>query len=154
MQIKIFSFLFLFFLSSCGYEATYSKKNLLNYDFSISEINFTGDREVNIKMKEKLNNYIINKKNKSFKVDILSSATKAVSAKNISGDATNFKRTISIKVDLVMNNKLKNNFIISESFNYNNNSNKFNLKRYEKEIKNNLAETITEKLIFRLSNIQ
>ena len=154
MQKKIFSFLFLFLLSSCGYEATYSKKNLLNYDFSISEINFTGDREVNVKMKERLNNYIINKKNKSFRVDILSIATKAVSAKNISGDATSFKSTVSIKVDLVMNNKLKNNFIIKESFNYNNNSNKFNLKTYEKDIKNNLTETITEQLIFRLSNIK
>ena len=154
MQKKIFSFLFLFLLSSCGYEATYSKKNLLNYDFSISEINFTGDREVNVKMKEKLNNYIINKKNKSFRVDILSIATKAVSAKNISGDATNFKSTVSIKVNLVMNNRLKNNFIIKESFNYNNSSNKFNLKTYEKDIKNNLTETITEKLILRLSNIK
>ena len=154
MQKKIFSFLVLFLLSSCGYEATYSKKKLLDYDFSISEINFTGDREVNVKREEKLNNYIINKKNKNFKIDILSIATKAVSAKNISGDATNFKSTVSIKVDLVMNNKLKKNFIIRESFNYNNNSNKFNLKRSEKEIKNNLAETITEKLIFRLSNIQ
>ena len=152
MQKKIFSILFLFLLSSCGYEATYSKKNLLNYDFSISEINFTGDREVNVKMKEKLNNYIINKKNKNFKVDILTIATKAVSAKNISGDATNFKSTVSVKVDLVMNNKLENNFTITESFNYNNNSNKFNLKTYEKNIKNNLTETITEKLIFRLSN--
>jgi len=154
MQKKIFSFLFLFLLSSCGYEATYSKKNLLNYDFSISEINFIGDREVNIKIKEKLNNYIINKKNKNFKVDILSIVTKTVSAKNISGDATSFKSAVSIKVDLVMNNKLKNNFIISESFNYNNNYNKFNLKTYEKNIKNNLTETITEKLIFRLSNIK
>ena len=154
MQKKIFSFLFLFLLSSCGYEATYSKKNLLNYDFSISEINFTGDREVNVKMKERLNNYIINKKNKNFKVTILSIATKTVSAKNISGDATNFKSTVYIKVDLVMNNKLKNSFIIRESFNYNNNSNKFNLKTYEKNIKNNLTETITEKLIFRLSNIK
>ena len=154
MQKKIFSFLFLFLLSSCGYEATYSKKNLLNYDFSISEINFTGDREVNVKMKERLNNYIINKKNKNFKVDILSITTKTVSAKDISGDATNFKSTVSIKVDLVMNNKLKNSFIIRESFNYNNNSNKFNLKTYEKNIKNNLTETITEKLIFRLSNIK
>ncbi|MDB9767210.1 hypothetical protein OAB25_00820 [Candidatus Pelagibacter sp.] len=154
MQKKIFSFLFLFLLSSCSYEAIYSKKKILNYDFSISEINFTGDREVNIKMKEKLNNYTINKKNKNFKVDILSFVTKAVSAKNISGDATSFKSTVSIKVDLVMNNKLKNNFIISESFNYNNNSNKFNLKTYEKNIKNNLTETITEKLIFRLSNIK
>jgi hypothetical protein len=154
MQKKIFSFLFLFLLSSCSYEAIYSKKKILNYDFSISEINFTGDREVNIKMKEKLNNYTINKKNKNFKVDILSFVTKAVSAKNISGHATSFKSTVSIKVDLVMNNKLKNNFIISESFNYNNNSNKFNLKTYEENIKNNLTETITEKLIFRLSNIK
>ena len=154
MQKKIFSFLFLFLLSSCSYEAIYSKKKILNYDFSISEINFTGDREVNIKMREKLNNYTINKKNKNFKVDILSFVTKAVSAKNISGDATSFKSTVSIKVDLVMNNKLKNNFIISESFNYNNNSNKFNLKTYEENIKNNLTETITEKLIFRLSNIK
>tara|TARA_B110000977_G_scaffold56856_1_gene77252 strand:- start:38 stop:502 length:465 start_codon:yes stop_codon:yes gene_type:complete len=154
MQKKIFSFLFLFLLSSCSYEAIYSKKKILNYDFSISEINFTGDREVNIKMKEKLNNYTINKKNKNFKVDILSFVTKAVSAKNISGDATSFKSAVSIKVDLVMNNKLKNNFIISESFNYNNNSNKFNLKTYEENIKNNLSETITEKLIFRLSIIK
>ena len=154
MQKKIFSFLFLFLLSSCSYEAIYSKKKILNYDFSISEINFTGDREVNIKMKEKLNNYTINKKNKNFKVDISSFVTKAVSAKNISGDATSFKSTVSIKVDLVMNNKLKNNFIISESFNYNNNSNKFNLKTYEENIKNNLSETITEKLIFRLSIIK
>ena len=53
-----------------------------------------------------------------------------------------------------MNNKFKNNFIIMESFNYNNNSNKFNLKKYEKEIKNNLAETASDKLIFKLSNIQ
>jgi len=154
MQKKIFSFLFLFLLSSCGYEVTYSKKKLSNYDFSISEINFTGDREVNVKMKEKLNNYIINKKNKNFKVDILSIATKAVSAKNISGDATSFKSTVSIKVDLVMDNKLKNNFVISESFNYNNNSNRFKLKTYEKNIKNNLTETITEKLIFRLLDIK
>ena len=154
MQKKIFSFLFLFLLSSCSYEAIYSKKKILNYDFSISEINFTGDRQVNIKMKEKLNNYTINKKNKNFKVDILSFVTKAVSAKNISGDATSFKSTISIKVDLVMDNKLKNSFIISESFNYNNDSNRFKLKTYEKNIKNNLTETITEKLIFRLSNIK
>ena len=50
--------------------------------------------------------------------------------------------------------KLKNNFIIMESFNYDNNSNKFELKNYEKEIKRNLADIITEKLIFKLANIK
>ena len=53
-----------------------------------------------------------------------------------------------------MNNKFKNNFVILENFNYNNISNKFNLKRYEKEIKKNLAETASDKIIFKLSNIQ
>jgi len=53
-----------------------------------------------------------------------------------------------------MNNKFKSNLRIIESFNYNNISNKFDLKNYEDEIKNNLAETATEKIIFKLSNIQ
>ena len=49
---------------------------------------------------------------------------------------------------------LKSNLIIEESFNYDNNSNKFELKSYEKEIKRNLADIITEKLIFKLANIK
>ena len=53
-----------------------------------------------------------------------------------------------------MNNKFKSNFTILESFNYNNISNKFNLKKYEEEIKGNLAETASDKLIFKLSNMQ
>ena len=38
-----------------------------------------------------------------------------------------------------MNNKFNSNFVILESFNYNNISNKFDLKQLEKDIKNNLA---------------
>ena len=53
-----------------------------------------------------------------------------------------------------MENKLKNNLQIVENFNYNNNDNKFNLKTYERQIRNNLANNATEKLIQKLSNIQ
>ena len=41
-------------LSSCGYEAIHSKKNAINYDFFITELNFIGDREVNSKIKKKI----------------------------------------------------------------------------------------------------
>ena len=75
-------------------------------------------------------------------------------AKDTTGDATTFKKTAIINVEITTNDKLKNGFIVSESFNYNNNSDKFSLKRYEREIKNNLAEAISEKLIFKLSNIR
>ena len=146
--------LLLLLLSSCGYEAIYSKKNSKNYSFSVSELNFVGDRTVNLKIKEKLNTYTQSKKDKDFILRISSTSKKIILAKNTAGDATSFKNTISINVDVLMNNKFKSNFIILESFNYNNISNKFNLKKYEEEIKNNLAETASDKLIFKLSNIQ
>ena len=146
--------LLLLLLSSCGYEAINSKKNSINYDFSVSELSFVGDRTVNLKIKEKLNNYTQNKKDKNFILKISSTSEKIILAKNAAGDATSFKNSISINVEVLMNNKFKSNFIILESFNYNNISNKFNLKKYEEEIKNNLAETASDKLIFKLSNIQ
>ena len=146
--------LFLFLLSSCGYEAIHSKKNSINYIFSVSELSFVGEKTVNQKIKQKLNNYTQNKKDKDFILRISSTSEKIILAKNIAGDATSFKNKVSINIKVLMNNKLENNFIITESFNYNNISNKFNLKKYEEEIKNNLAEAAADKLIFKLSNIQ
>jgi len=146
--------LLLLLLSSCGYEAIYSKKNSINYSFSVSDLSFVGDRIVNLKIKEKLNNYAQAKKDKDFILRISSTSEKITLAKNTAGDATSFKNSVSINVEVLMNNKFKSNFIILESFNYNNISNKFNLKKYEDEIKNNLAETASDKLIFKLSNIQ
>ena len=146
--------LLLLLLSSCGYEAIYSKKNSVNYSFSVSDLSFVGDRTVNLKIKEKLNNYAQAKKDKDFILRISSTSEKITLAKNTAGDSTSFKNSVSINVEVLMNNKFKSNFIILESFNYNNISNKFNLKKYEEEIKNNLAETASDKLIFKLSNIQ
>lgn len=146
--------LLLLLLSSCGYEAIYSKKNSVNYNFSVSELNFVGDRTVNLKIKEKLNNYAKEKKDKDFILRISSTSEKIILAKNTAGDATSFKNSISINVEVLMNNKFKSNFIILESFNYNNISNKFDLKKYEEDIKNNLAEAASDKLIFKLSDIQ
>tara|TARA_B100000780_G_scaffold204035_1_gene144884 strand:- start:561 stop:1025 length:465 start_codon:yes stop_codon:yes gene_type:complete len=154
MQKKIFLLLFFLLLSSCGYETIYSKKNSINYNFSISKLNFVGDRDINLKMKENLINYTLNKKDKNFEIKIYSTSTKSVVANDTAGDATSFKNTVIINIEISANDKLKNSFAMTESFNYNNNSDKFNLKRYEKEIKNNLAETISDKLIFKLSNIQ
>tara|TARA_B100000787_G_C15911497_1_gene172708 strand:+ start:27 stop:491 length:465 start_codon:yes stop_codon:yes gene_type:complete len=146
--------LFLLLLSSCGYEAIYSKKNSSNYDFSISDLSFVGDRAVNLKIKQKLSNFTQSKKDKDLIIKISSSSERIVLAKNTAGDTTSFKNTISINVDVLMNNKFKSNFIILENFHYNNISNKFNLKKYEQEIKINLAETASDKLVFKLSNIQ
>ena len=154
MEKKIFTFILLIFLSSCGYEAIYSVKNINNYNFSISKLSFIGDREINLKIKQKLNNYTQEIKDINFILIITSKSEKIILVKNAAGDSTNFKIEITVNIDVFNKEKLKSNFIISESFNYDNNSNKFELKNYEKEIKRNLADIITEKLIFKLSNIK
>ena len=154
MEKKIFTFILLIFLSSCGYEATYSVKNTKNYNFSISKLNFIGDREINLKIKQKLSNYTQEIKDINFILKITSTSEKIILAKNAAGDSTNFKIETIVNIDVFNKEKLKSNFIITESFNYENNSNKFELKNYEKEIKRNLADIITEKLIFKLANIK
>jgi len=154
MEKKIFTFILLIFLSSCGYEAIYSVKNTKNYNFSISKLSFIGDREINLKIKQKLNNYTQETKDINFILKITSTSEKIILSKNAAGDSTNFKIETIVNIDVFNKEKLKSNFIITESFNYDNNSNKFELKNYEKEIKRNLADIITEKLIFKLANIK
>ena len=154
MLKKTFLLILFLFLSSCGYEAVHSKKNSINYDFFIEELTFVGDKNVNLKIKEKINNYTLNEKDKKFTLIINSSQKKIILAKDISGNPTSFKSTIIINVKVLMKNNFKNNLQMIENFNYNNNSNKFELRRYEREIRNNLSEAATDKLIFKLSNIQ
>jgi len=154
MLKKKFALIFFLLLSSCGYEATYSKKNIINYNFSISNLTLMGEKDINLKIKEKLYNYTLNKKDKNFILTISSNMKKVAIAKNISGNPTKFKSTIIIDIEVLMEGNLKNNLQIIESLNYSNIDNKFDLKKYEQQIKYNLAEVATEKLIFKLSNIQ
>ena len=153
MQKKIFTYLLLLFLSSCGYEAIYSQKNNINNNFSINELNLIGDRDINLKIKQKLNNYTLIEKDKNFKLKVSSTSKKTIVAKNISGDSTIFKVTIIIDVEIIMKDNYTNNMQIVENFTYNNNLDKFDLKKYEREIKRNLAETATNNLISKLSSI-
>ena len=150
---KLILIIFLFTVS-CGYESIYSKKNIVDYDFSISNMSFEGDRNINLKIKETLNNYTLSKKKKDFTLKVKSNSKKIILAKNKKGDPTSFKNIITVYVDILVDDNFLNNLNIEETFNYKNDNNKFNLKRYEKEIINNLAEITAEKLIYKLSNIQ
>ena len=154
MKKKTFTFLLFLFLSSCGYEATYSLKNRAIYAFSISELVLTGDRQVNLKIKQMLNPYNNPKikEEKDFELKISSSSEKIITTKDTSGDATKFKNEITVNVQVFLNGKYKSNLVIKEEFIYDNNSNTFELKTYENEIKNNLAEAVINKLLFKLVN--
>ena len=154
MKKKIFAFLLFLFVSSCGYEATYSLKNRVNYAFSINELTLTGDRQINLKIKQILNPYNNPKieVEKSFVLEISSNSEKIITAKDASGDATKFKNEIIVKVRVFLNGNYRSKFVIKENFIYDNNSNTFDLRAYEKQIKNNLAETAVDKMLYKLAS--
>ena len=156
MKKKIFTLLLFVFLSSCGYEAVYSLKNRVIYAFSISELVFTGDRQINIKIKQMLNSYRNPKtqEEKSFALRISSDSEKIIITKDASGNATKFKNEITLSVEVLIEEEYKSNFIITENFTYDNNSNTFELKNYENQIKNNLTETAVNKIIIKLASIK
>tara|TARA_B110000037_G_scaffold200408_1_gene240989 strand:+ start:1260 stop:1724 length:465 start_codon:yes stop_codon:yes gene_type:complete len=154
MKKKISTLLLLLILSSCGYEAKYSSKNIKNYNFSINKINFIGDRVLNIRIKGILNSYTQSVSEKNFILEISSESEKVTTAKDSAGDPTNFQNVIRVRVSVFINTELEENFLISENFSYKNNSDKLELESYEREIKNNLAELASEKIINRLSSIQ
>ena len=153
LQKNILIILFLL-TTSCGYEAIYAKKNSVNYDFYIGSINFEGDRNINLRIKQKLNNYMINKKNREFNLDIKTVEEKIILAKNITGDATNFQNTVNVSIKVFIVDKFLKNIEIEKNFKYENIANKYDLGNYVRELKTNLAETIAEELVIKLSNIQ
>ena len=154
MLKKILIPILLLFLTTCGYEAMYSQKNIANHSFSISEMVLDGENNINIRIKSKLNNYTLVEKDKQFILKIKSSIEKITLAKNIAGDATNYRSTLKLGVQVVLENNLVNNLEIIESFDYDSIENTFDLKRYEREIQNTLANTAVDKLLYKLSNIQ
>ena len=154
MKKKIFTFLLFLFLSSCGYEATYSLKNRSIYAFSISELVLSGDRQINLKIKQLLNPYTNTKieEEKKFILNISSSSEKIITTKDAAGDAVKFKNEITVKVQVFLDKKNTSNLVIIENFIYDNNSNTFELRAYENQIKNNLAEAAVDKILFKLAN--
>ena len=154
MKKKIFTFLLFLFLSSCGYEATYSLKNKLIYAFSISELVLTGDRQINLKIKQLLNRYTNPKieEEKKFILNISSSSEKIITTKDAAGDAVKFKNEITVKVQILLDDGNTKNLVIIEEFIYDNNSDTSELRSYENQIKNNLAEAAVNKILFKLVN--
>ena len=151
--IIIFSF---FLLLSCGFEPIYSKKKLeKNYNFTISNIGFSGDTSVNKNIKNNLINYIDNpEKPKKYDLIISSSVNKTITSKSLKGDPEIFYIEITIILEVLENDNLKNKISFEEAFEYKNKSNKYELKKYEKNIQKNLSLEISKDIIKYLYSIK
>jgi len=144
----IISFLLLL---SCGYKPIFSSSKA---SFSITEIKLFGKKNIGSKIKKNLNIYK-NVKNKSifYSLKINSDQKKSVVSKDEKGDPKIFEIQVLIDLTILENNKIKNKKNFKESFTYNNSTDKFSLKQYEKNIEENLIEKIVEKIIIYLYSI-
>ena len=143
-------------LLSCGYEPIYSKKQInSNYNFSINSINYIGDNKVNEILKKQLQKNL-NKEKKSTKLNLNlnSRVEKVVTSKDKKGNPKRFSIKIIINLEIYESEILKGKANFEENFEYNNRSNKFDLKKYEKNIQDNLITKLSDEIIRYLNSLR
>ena len=153
---KIIIILIFFLLAGCGYEPIYSKKKLeKNHNFSITSIEFEESSEINQILLSNLKMFMnIKNKLKLLNLNIKSSTNRTIISKNLKGDAERYLIEINVNLIIFENEVLKKEFFFKESFNYNSQTNKFNLNLYEKNIKENLISKISNNIILELYSLQ
>ena len=141
--------LILFFITSCGYQPLYVNKN--SSDLVFNKIELFGDKEINRriisfisikedKSEEKLNQLVL-KSNEDI----------TETSKDSKGRVATLKTTVEIKLVILNGNQIIKEKTFNENFSYNNKDNKFDLTKYQNEIKNNLVDKIIEQMSIYLS---
>ena len=150
MKIKFFAlFLILIFLTNCGYQPLYSKKDSLK--IYIKTISLEGNKKINRKIMLLTNLKNQNAGSPPYNLKIVSDKDIKVIAKDMSGNATIYRTTINVTFSLKHEGKIFKEKKFSSNFSYNNMSNSFDLSQYQKNIEENLIIKIAEEIIIYIN---
>lgn len=133
------------FLNSCGFTPIYLKKN--DIKFSIEQVNYSGDRDLNNFLKINLDQYKNEKIDNKISIDAKSTYKKIILSKDGTGEVTNYQLEAEVIFLIKSNNK---EIKITEKRIIDSMSDKFEEARYERSIKQNFASSITNKLTSEL----
>ena len=137
-------------LINCGgYKSIYSSKT---YDFNVVSIEIDENNEINSKVKNSLKIFSNLDSGKDIIIKISSKKKISVTSKDSKGDPKTYAMSINLNLEIDQDG-IKRSSPFSETFGYNNKSNKFDLKKYERNIQNNLTEKIIESITLYLSTI-
>ena len=145
MLKKTILFVIFIFLTNCGYQSIYVKKN--NSNFFIKEIKLEGDKRIGntISSQIQIEKNVINKIPYTIYLD--SEKTIDIVAKDGLGNPSLYKITFDIQVVLESDkNKIKEK-TFNKTFTYNSMENKFEQSQYQKNIEQNLINKIAEEFI-------
>tara|TARA_B100001057_G_scaffold942_1_gene939 strand:+ start:617 stop:1075 length:459 start_codon:yes stop_codon:yes gene_type:complete len=149
MLKKILPLIFILnFLLSCEYKPIYSNSNKSNYQIIITEL--SGDKKLNKYIVENLKRSSQKDSAKIISIKINSEYSKKILAKNALGSTTDYQTKAIAKFE-INKNEIIENLVVSEKFIYQKISDSYEEKSYEQTIKRNLASSISQKLILRLS---
>ena len=140
---SILLILLFFILANCGFEPIYSSKKS---NFNIGEIKIANKNKFNSIIKYNLINISNNESQNKIDLIINSEKKRIISSKDANGNPQLLTMIISIEVQIVKDNVIKNKKSFSENFSYSNNSNKFSLAQYEKDIEKNLINKIIKNI--------
>jgi len=128
-------------LSNCGYTPIFSSGNS---NFYIEEISLNKNDKINRSVEKNLK--IFSNEQSINKIKILIGTEKIITVitKDKRGNPSRYEMKINTKLRLTHNGNQKKEKQFGASFNYKNNSNKFNLKQYENEIEDLLISKIIE----------
>jgi predicted DNA-binding ribbon-helix-helix protein len=133
------------FLNSCGFTPIYLNKN--DVKFSIEQVNYSGDRDLNNFLKMNLDQYKNEKIDNKFSIDAKSTYKKIILSKDGTGKVTNYQ--LEAKVIFLIKSIDKEIKIIERKI-IDSMDDKFEEARHERTIKQNFASSITNKLTSEL----
>ena len=141
----------LMILVGCGYQPIYSSKNL---NFNINQLELKGDIDLNRQIRDRLSNFQSNKSDQSviYNIKINTTSNRKISTKDAKGNPALYALTVTINLSYSSLIESEKNKSFSESIGYENNDNKFDLKRYENTLKKNLTNTIIDDILLFLQN--
>ena len=152
MLKKIFLiFVLLNLLNHCDYKPVYSNQNKINYKIIITS--FNGDKDINNSITENLRRNSDGNSDKIININFETKYTKDILAKNTAGNITDYQVNVATIFTIQKDDDLET-LKLYEKFNFQKMSDKYEEKNYELNIKRNLANSISQKLLLRLAMIK
>ncbi len=140
-----------FFVCACSHQPIFSGKEV---NFGIKNIKFDKNNNIEVRIDKILNNYKdLRNKNKIIDLEISSKLSKTITSKDKNGDPESYKLELVVEVIVKEDNRTISNSIFNKSHNYNNRSNKFDLKNFENSTIDGFTEIIAEEILVYLLSI-
>ena len=145
MKKNILYISLIFFFTSCGFSPIYLKNT--NVNFSIEQVNYTGDRDLNNFLRTNLSQYKNSNVDNKIYVEANSIYRKIILSKDAAGEVTNYQ----LEAEVIFLIKPSNKQIkITEKKIMDSMSDKFEEDRFERTTKQNFASSISNKLSLEL----